>query len=136
MAKHAGKNLLLKIESATPGTYTTIAGQRSTSFSINNEQIDVTDKDDSRWRKLLAGGVRSMSLSSSGLLQSASAHGALVTASTDGTIDNYQIIFADGLTFSGPFQISSFEGSGEYTDAQQYSITLESAGDITTDITP
>lgn len=136
MAKHAGKDLLIKKETATPGTYATIAGQRSTSFSINQEQIDVTDKDDSRWRKLLEGGVRSMSLSTSGLLQSAAAHGALVTAAAAGTIANYQIVYADGLTFTGAFQIASLEGSGEYTDSQQFSLTLESAGDITVDVVP
>ena len=138
MAKHAGKDLLLKMgDGATPTeAFTTVAGQRSTSFSINNEQIDVSDKDDSRWRKLMEGGIRSLSLSCSGLLQSAAAHADLFTAATEGTISNYQIIFADGLSFTGAFQLASLEGSGEYTDAQQYSITLESAGDITVDLTP
>lgn len=131
MAKHAGKELLIKKEVVgTPGTFTTVAGQRSTSFSINNEQIDVTDKDDSRWRKLFEGGVRSMSLSCSGILQSAATHAALVVAATNGAISNYQITFANGDTFAGPFQLTSLEGSGEYTDVQQFSLTLESAGDI------
>lgn len=131
MAKQAGKNLLIKIgDGLSPETFTTIAGQRTTSFSINNDQIDVTDKDDSSWRKLLEGGVRSCSLSSSGLLQDEVAHTVLVTAAANGTIANYQLIFANGLTITGPFQVASVEVSGEYTGAQQYSITLESAGDI------
>lgn len=132
MAKFAGKDFLLKMgDGASPEVFTTVAAQRSTSFSINNEQIDVTDKDDSRWRKLLEGGVRSMSLSSSGLISDAATYGSLLTNATQGLIKNYQIIFGDGSTFEGAFHLATIEGSGEHTDAQQYSITLESAGDIT-----
>lgn len=130
MTKYAGKDFLLKIsDGASPDTYTTLAGLRSNSLSINNEQIDVTDKDDSRWRKLIEGGVRSISLSGSGLLQNATAHSTLVGFAKNGTIFSAQCAFAN-MTMTGRFQISSFEVSGEYTDAQQYSVTLESADDI------
>jgi len=71
MAKHAGKDMLIYLgDGASPEVFSLIVGLRSKSFSINNEQIDVTDSDDSRWRKLLEGGARSCSLSGSGLLQS------------------------------------------------------------------
>jgi TP901-1 family phage major tail protein len=129
--KFAGKDLLLKLGTAdSPPTYATVAAQRTTSFTINNEQIDVTDKDDSRWRKLLEGGVRSMSLSCSGLLSDADAFKTMLNLAVNGTIRYFQVILADGQTFEGPFLVTSVEGSGEYTDAQQYTIALESAGDI------
>jgi TP901-1 family phage major tail protein len=129
--KYPGKDLLLKLGTTdSPPQFNTIAAQRTTSFTINNEQIDVTDKDDSRWRKLLEGGVRSMSLSCAGLITDAAGYKTLLSIVTQGLITDFQIIFADGQTFEGPFQLTSVEGSGEYTDAQQYTMTIESAGDI------
>lgn len=137
MAKFAGKDLLLYSgNGASPETFTLIAGLRSTGATVNNEQIDVTDKDDSRWRKLIEGGVRSMSLSAAGLFQDVTVHQTLLTRVSNGTINNYRITFAGGMSFTGAFQVASLELSGEYTDAQQYSITLESADDITVDTTP
>lgn len=134
MTKYAGKDFLLKLGSTgSPTEFTTVAGQRTTSFSINNEQIEVTDKDDSRWRKLIEGGVRAMSLSAAGILQDAQAHKDLLAIATTGVIRDYQVVFADGQTFTGSFLLTTVEGNGEYTDAQQYSITLESAGDIAYD---
>lgn len=139
MTKFAGKDLLLYLgdqdTNATATTYSVIGGQRSTSFSINNEQIDVTDKDDSRWKKLIEGGVRNMSLSCSGILNDTAVHKELLEIATTGQIRFMRIQFADGQTFTGPFLLTSFEGTGEYTDAQQYSLTLESAGDIEYEIT-
>jgi TP901-1 family phage major tail protein len=137
MTKYAGKELLLKRgNGASPEVFTTIGGQRTTGFTIGNEEIDVTDKDDSRWKKLIEGGVRNMSLSCSGIVNDSAAQKALMQASVDGTIGNYQIIFADGQTFTGPFLVSSFGATGEYTDAQQFELTLNSAGDIAYDSTP
>lgn len=129
--KYAGKDLLLKLGNGnSPQTYTTIAAQRSTSLTINNEVIDVTDKDDSRWMKKIEGGLRSMSLSCSGLVNDSASAVTLTNIAVQGKIHEFQIVFADGQTFTGPFLLTSFEASGEHTDAQQYSITLESAGDI------
>lgn len=130
--KFAGKDLLLKIgDGASPEVFSTVAAQRSTAWSINNEQIDVTDKDDSRWRKLIEGGVRSMSLTASGLVNDHATYVLLTNMAAQGSIKNFQIVFADGMTFEGAFQLTTIEATGEHTDAQQYSTTLESAGDIT-----
>lgn len=133
--KFAGKDLLLYLgDGGSSETFDVVGGQRTSSCSINNEQIDVTDKDDSRWKKLIEGGVRSMSLSCSGILNDSANHKDLLEIAVDGLIRNYRIVFADGQTFTGPFLLSSIEASGEYTDAQQYSISLESAGDIVYEI--
>jgi len=129
--KFAGIAFLLKLGSDdSPPVFTTVAGQRTTSLSINNEQIDTTDKDDSRWRKLMEGGVRSMSSSAAGLITGQDAFKTLMNIALQGSIKTYQLVFADGQTLEGPFQVSSKELTGEYTDAQQYTLSLESAGDI------
>ena len=50
MAKYLGSAMLLQVET-TPGggTYATIGGSSSHTLTINNEAVDVSDKDSSRW---------------------------------------------------------------------------------------
>ena len=55
MAAIAGRKVRIKRGS------TAVAGARADSFTINNEPIDITEKDDAGWRKYLADvGVRSI----------------------------------------------------------------------------
>ena len=64
MAAQKGSAMLLKVDIS--GTATTVAGLRSTSISMNDEAVDVTTKDSSGLRQLLAGGgVQSFSASGS-----------------------------------------------------------------------
>ena len=49
---------------------TAVAGARADSFTINNEPIDITEKDDLGWRKYLADvGVRSIDAEVEGILE-------------------------------------------------------------------
>lgn len=132
MAAEKGKSFVLKVgNSATSETFTTVGGMRSTSFSINNEEVDVTDKD-STWRELLENaGVRSASISGSGVFKDTASEETIRGYAAAGTIANYEIVFQSGDKWSGPFQISSLEWTGEYNGARQYSITLASAGEVT-----
>ena len=46
MAAQKGRSLLMKIgDGASPEAFTTIGGMRSTSIAINDEMVDVTNKD-------------------------------------------------------------------------------------------
>ena len=69
MAAQKGSALLMKIgDGASPEVFTTIGGMRSTSISMNDEVVDITNKDSSRARTLLAqGGVNSMTVTGSGV---------------------------------------------------------------------
>lgn len=133
MAKYNGDLFLIKLgnEDGPPETFTTIACMRSTSLSLNNEQIDVTSKCDTPWRELIEGGIRSMSLSLSGIFNDDATIDSINDIALAGTIKNYEIVSERGDSYTGAFQISSFERSGEYNDAEQYSVSLESSGTIT-----
>ena len=69
MAAQKGSALLMKIgNAASPEVFTTIGGMRSTSIALNDEAVDVTNKDSGRARTLLAqGGVNSLTVSGSGV---------------------------------------------------------------------
>ena len=64
MSAQRGKDILLKIEGA-PGVFTTVAGLRARTISLNAKTVDATDGDSAgRWRELLAGaGVKSAAVS-------------------------------------------------------------------------
>ena len=136
MAAQKGKSLLLKIgadSSATPAsdTYTTIGGLRSTSISMNDEQVDITNKDSSNDRTLLAGaGVKSVSISGSGVFTDSASESTLRTAYGASDFHNFQIIIPDFGEYEGEFQVSSLEYAGEYNGEVTYSVTLESSGSV------
>lgn len=112
--------------------YRTVASLRSNSLSINNEQVDVSDKDDGQWRELLGGcGLSSMELSGSGIFNNTSSmkqHMADVLARYAGL---FRVISGAGDIFTGNFLCSTMERSGEYNQAEQYTLGLASAGAIT-----
>ncbi len=145
MAAQKGSALLLKIgDGASPEAFTTVGGLRSTSITMNDEPVDVTNKDSLGHRTLLAGGgVNSVSVSGSGVFTDAASETSLKTAyfaqqnSTDGSsaqtaaFNNYQVIIPDFGTLTGTFMIGSMEYAGEYNGEVTYSVTLESADYIT-----
>ena len=70
MAAQRGKALLLKID--VSGTMTTVGGMRSTSMTLNDEAVDISNKDSGSFRELLpAGGIQSMTITASGVLSHA-----------------------------------------------------------------
>jgi TP901-1 family phage major tail protein len=133
MAVQKGASLLVKIgNGGSPETFTTVAGLRSTSIAINQEQVDVTNKDSSRVRTLLAqGGIKSFTISGSGVFTDAASEQSVLTAFDGSSFTNFQFLVPDYNTFTGAFQVTALEYSGDYNDSVQYSMTFESAGTVT-----
>lgn len=111
---------------------TTIGGIRTTSFQINSETVDVTSADASnRWRQLLAAaGIKSLSVSGSGVLKDTAAQQTVVTDVIAQTLDTYTLTVPGLGTFTGLFQVASFQGAGEHNGEVTYDMTFESGGDI------
>lgn len=133
MAK-GGKNLLLKVEdTAGSGTYTTIAGLRSKSMTINNESIDVTNHGSNEWREILdTSGIKSIDMSGSGVFTSGATLTRLRQVVLTGALTAFQLVDADsGVTFAGNFKVESMEKAGEYNAEMTWSVTLKSSGEIT-----
>lgn len=131
MAQTGSSFLLKRGDGGGPEVFTTIAGLRSTSFTISGETVDVTNKlSTGGQRELLAGaGTSSMSISGSGVFQADTDVIAMRQAVFDRTISRYQIVFTDG-TYEGDFQVTSVEQSGEHNGEVTYSVSLESSGQV------
>ena len=83
-------------------------------------------------RTLLAqGGIKSFTISGSGVFDDSASHQTVLTAFDGATFKNFQFIVPDYNTFTGSFQVTSIEYSGTYNDSSQYSLTFESAGAVT-----
>ena len=133
MAAQKGSAMLMKVgNGGSPETFTTIGGLRSTSLTINNESVDVTNKDSSNNRTMLAAaGVQSISVSGSGVFTDAASEATIKTNVLADSIDNYQFLVPDFGTFTGGFQVTSVEYAGEFNGEVTYSMSFESSGSIT-----
>lgn len=131
MSAQRGKDLLLKIGDALiPDSYTTIGGLRAKSFSLNAQSVDSTHGQSADgWRELLAGaGVRSASITGSGVFLSDSAANEVRDAFFNGEIRNWEVIVPGFGAIAGAFQLSNLDYAGDYDSEATMSLALESAG--------
>ena len=133
MAAQKGKSILIKVDTDGAGDFETIGGMRSKSITLNKETVDVTDSDSVlQWRELLGGaGVKTCSISGSGVFKDSATEGLILTNFNTDVIAEYQFIVPALGTFEGLFDITSVEYSGEYNGEAQFSMSFESAGQIT-----
>ena len=140
MAAQKGLDMLIKIP--VSGTVTTVAGLRSTSITMSDESVDITNKDDRGVKKLLAGGgVNSVAISGSGVFTDQPAELAVRTAfeaqknvaangssAQTAAFTSFTFVIPDLGKYVGLFQVTSLEYAGEYNGEVTYSMSFESAG--------
>ena len=129
--KYSGESMLLAVDlTGTAGAYTTIGGSSDHTMSINNENVDTTDKDSSRWGESKPFGKRSVSVSMNGFVSDDTQfQGFAAKAETDTNVD-CQLSYGT-KTATGEFHIESLEYTGANNGAQQFSCSLQSDGVIT-----
>ena len=132
MSAQKGSAFLLKVgDGGTPLAYATVAGLRTTQMSVNGEAVNVTHKESGGWRELLSGaGVRSVSVSASGIFTGSAAEGRLKSNALSGTIDDYELSFESGERMKGRFLLTRLDYSGDYNGERNYALNLESSGPV------
>ena len=132
MPAEKGSAFLLKVgNGASPPTFSTVAGMRTTQMSVNGEAVNVTSKDSSGWRELLSGaGVRSVSLAASGIFTGSAAEARLRSNALGGLIDDYELSFESGERMRGRFLVTRLDYSGDYNGERNYALSLESSGEV------
>lgn len=133
MAAQLGNEFVLQIgDGADPEVFTTVAGATTNSFEVNNDVIDITTKDTTRYREILnSGGMTTFSTTIQGIWKGDTGAQALRDAVFDSAVQNARLIFEDGSTITGPFHFTSFSFTGEHHGAVQFSATLNNAGELT-----
>ncbi len=130
MVVQSGKDLLLKVDLSDDGQFETVAGLRATRISFNAETVDVTSLESTGgWRELLAGaGVKSASISGSGVFRDAASDARARQIFFDGETPAFQVVIPDFGIVAGPFQITSIEYAGSHNGEATYALSLASAG--------
>ncbi|NDR56064.1 phage major tail protein, TP901-1 family [Aliiruegeria sabulilitoris] len=132
MSAQAGKDLLIKLDMSGSGDFETIAGLRATRVNFNAETIDVTTLESSGgWRELLGGaGVRSASLSGSGIFKDETTDERVRQVFFDGLTPAFQVVVPDFGMIEGPFQLTSLEYAGSHDGEATFDLSMASAGAI------
>jgi TP901-1 family phage major tail protein len=133
MSVQNGKDLLIKIDTNGAGSFQTLAGLRATRLSFNAETVDVTSIESAGgWRELLGGaGVRSASLSGSGVFRDDATDAKAREIFFDGAIQNFQVIIPDFGAVEGAFQLTVLEYAGNYNGEATYEMSMASASQLT-----
>ncbi|HEY0103453.1 MAG TPA: phage major tail protein, TP901-1 family [Brevundimonas sp.] len=131
MTAQRGRDILLKIEGAT-GVFTTVAGLRARTISLNARTVDATDGDSAgRWRELLSGaGVKSAAVAGQGIFRDAASDALIREAFFDQGARNWRLIVPEFGTLEGPFLVAALEYGGEHEGEATFAISLASAGEI------
>ncbi len=132
MAAQQGKAILIKVDDGL-GVKIPVAGLRTKTLAFNGEAVDATSADSANgWRELLAGaGVKTLSVSGSGVFTDASADERLRAVFFGNGITDFELVIPDFGSVSGLFQMTALEYAGEYNGEATYSLSLESAGPLT-----
>lgn len=132
MTAQNGKELLIKIDLTGDGQFETIAGLRATRLSFNAQSVDVTSLESAGgWREILGGaGVKSASLSGSGVFKDAASDERARQIFFDGETPDFQVIIPDFGRIEGAFQLASIEYSGSYNGEATYELSLAFAGQL------
>ena len=130
MSVQQGRDLLIKLDMTGAGQFETVAGLRATRLSFNAETVDATSMESAgRWRELLAGaGVRSASISGSGVFRDAATDAKVRQAFFDAAVPAFQVIIPDFGVIDGPFQITGLEYAGTVQGEATFELSLASAG--------
>jgi TP901-1 family phage major tail protein len=133
MAGQKGRDILIKIgDGGSPEAFTTLAGIRAKTISLNAKAVDGTSGESAdAWRELIAGaGVKSASVSGSGVFKDAASDAALRQSFFAQAARSFQLIIPDFGVLSGPFLIESLDYSGDHDGEAAFAVTLSSAGAI------
>ena len=112
---------------------TEVGGQRGASLSMSADELDVTDKNTTGYKKYLVG-LKEWTISCDGLVVNGeTGYEALFNAFINGDIVKVQFKHKTNKSFGyeGDMVISSMDFDAQYEDALTYSCELKGAGDLT-----
>lgn len=144
MAAQKGRGLLFQFDTGG-AVFATVAGQKNTSITMNNEIVDVTNKDSATTEGALhrvlleQAGVGTCSITIDGVYFDATNYDTLRTACRDNLFVDVKVLVPgttiDG-TLTGEFAITTITEAGAYNGEMTYSMTFESAGEYEYTLTP
>jgi len=134
MSGQKGRDVLIKIgDGGAPEAFTTVAGIRAKTISLNARTVDGTSGESpDAWRELIAGaGVKSASVSGAGVFKDASSDALIQQAFFTQAAKTFQLLIPDFGVLEGAFLVEALDYSGDHDGEAAFAITLASAGALT-----
>lgn len=112
--------------------FKTVGGLRSKSLAFNSEAVDVSSHGSNLWKKIKDNaGMRSVSLSGSGIYSSDSTFKSIEVDAFDNKLQCFAFVDVEGgRVYAGCFKVTSVENGGDYDGESSFSISCESSGEI------
>lgn len=130
MAAYIGRNMVLK--SGTGVGATLITQCRTLDFTVNHEQVEITNKDSLGWQTFLENaGTKGVQVSVAGIVDNTTAFEAFQTSAQAGSIAAFRIEYADTDIIEASFHISNYAVSSGFNNEQTFTATLNSSGAVT-----
>ncbi len=128
MAAQRGRLMLIYLGSSVDSA-NLLGGLKTTTFTMNNQVIDVSTKDTAGWRELLEdGSLKFFSIAGDGIFKDSSSDETIRGYVFNNTLNPFTFAFPNGDTVTGTFQITNYQRKGDVEGAEMYSLTLESTG--------
>lgn len=134
MAAQKGIDMLVYIsdDGTSGGTFNLIGGLRATSIQFGSTTINVTSAEHSdRWQRMLTGGIRSITITGSGVFNDDTAFGDMMdnhmTAATE-ALAYCRFIIPDFKQVEASFHISEISFEGDHDGEVTFNATFNSAG--------
>ena len=110
---------------------TAVGGQRGASLSMSADELDVTDKNTTGYKKYLVG-LKEWTISCDGLVGNGEdGYEALFNAFIAGEVVEVEFKHREGgFGYKGKMVIASMDFDAQYEDALTYSCELKGAGDL------
>lgn len=128
MAAQQGRLLLLSLGGSPT---IPIMTARSNDFTINGAIIDVSNKNSNGFRKAIDDGIRYMTVNLEGTYEDEAYEQTLAGYALNGGANSFTLSDEAGNEYSGSFIATTYGRSGTYNGEDAYTVTLESAGEIT-----
>lgn len=131
MAAGSGRDFGVYVgDGGSPEGFTQVASFRTDEMTLNGQSVDISDKS-LAWEQLLSGGgIKSMTMTGSGIFTDTANEETIRSQWFAQTINNYRYLRSDGAIFAGAFQVESLTYSGEHNGAGQFSATWRSSGAV------
>jgi TP901-1 family phage major tail protein len=133
MAKQKGSDLLLKLDTTGGGNFVTIGGVQNATLRFRVGDAEVTNQGSpGKYRELLEGaGIKSMSVSGSGVFDTAAPQSTVRQVVMDALHRRWQVIVPGEGIYDAKFQVTQYERRGQHERDVTFDITLESDGLVT-----
>jgi len=111
-------------------SFTTLGGVELADMQLSHAVVE-SGSLSSRWRRLLGGaGIASLRVGLAGRTTDSATQDRLRSLAFAGNTVNCRMDFGNGDRVSGAFLISRYARSGNVEEAEAFSLTLESAGEV------